>query len=171
MPSERNIKLYNEIKEAYQNYGANMIFLDFTGMDVEKVNSMRKEIRKKGAFYKVVKNTLGYRFFKENLGIDASEVFTGVNGVVFANDNAFFDVLRFLIKLEKDTPVKVKNSLFEGKIFNRDATIEMSKLPSKAELIGSVVGAIGSSVSSFVYTLSNVIQSFVFVLKAIEDKK
>ncbi len=172
MPSQRNISLYKEIKELYSNYGKNIIFIDFTGMSVESINSLRREIRKKNAFYKVVKNTIGYRFFKEDAGIDVpKEVFTGVNGVVFANDDNFTEILRFLVKLEKDNPLKIKNSIFESKVFNREGTIELSKLPSKSELIGYVVSAVNSGVSSFVYTINNVIQSFVFVLKAVEDKK
>lgn len=171
MPSERNLELYSEIKEIYSKYGKNLIFVDFTGMNVESINSFRREIKKRGAFYKVVKNTIGYRFLKEDVGLDLPELFVGVNGVIFADDNAFFDVLRYIVKLEKDNPIKIKNSLFENRVYNRDATIELSKLPSKSELIGYVVGAVGSSVSSFVYTINNVVQSFVLVLKAIEDKK
>ncbi|MFN4244718.1 MAG: 50S ribosomal protein L10 [Brevinematia bacterium] len=172
MPSERNLVLYNEIKELYNKYGKNIIFIDFTGMNVENVNNLRREIRKRNAFYKVVKNTIGYRFFKEDVGLDIpKEVFTGVNGIIFTDDNEFTELLKFLVKLEKDNPLKVKNSIFEGKLYGREATIELSKLPSKKELIGYVVGAISGSVSSFVYTINNVVQSFVFVLKGIEEKK
>lgn len=171
MPSQRNIELYNEIKEIYKRYGRNLVFVDFTGMTVGSINALRKEIKKKGGFYKVIKNTLGYKFFKNDVGIDVPEVFRGVNGVIFIDDNGFFEILRFLVRLEKDSPIKLKNSLFEGKVYDRDGTIELSKLPSKAELVGYVVGAIGGGVSSFVYTINNVVQSFVLVLKAIEDKK
>lgn len=169
MPSKRNTQLYEDIKELHNKYGGNLIFVDFTGMTVEFVNRLRKEIKSKGAFYKVVKNTIAYKYFKNDVGLEIQ--FIGMNGIVFSNDTSFFEVLRYLVKLEKDNPVKIKSSIFEGVFYNRDQTIEMSKLPSKKELIGYVLGAVNGGVSSFVYTLNNVIQSFVLVLKGIEEKK
>lgn len=169
MPSKRNIQIYEDIKKLHTKYGGNLIFVDFTGMNVESTNKLRKEIKKMGAFYRVVKNTIAYKYFKNDVGLEIQ--FVGVNGIVFSNDTSFFEVLKYLVKLEKDSPLKIKSSIFEGVFYNRDQTIEMSKLPSKRELIGYVLGAVSGSVSSFVYTLNNVIQSFVLVLKGIEEKK
>ncbi|MCX8029528.1 MAG: 50S ribosomal protein L10 [Brevinematales bacterium] len=169
MPSKRNLELYAEIKDLNSKYGSNLIFVDFTGMNVESITNFRREIKKRSGYYKVVKNTVAYKFFKNDMGIDIPLV--GVNGIVFADDVAFFDILKYIVKLEKDNPVKVKSSLFEKMFYSREQTIELSKLPSKNELIGYVVGAVSGGVSSFVYTLNNIVQSFVFVLKAIEDKK
>lgn len=171
MPNKRNIELYKQVKEIYQNFGKNMIFVDFTGVNVESTNLMRKEIKKRGGVYKVVKNTIGYKFLKEDVGLDIPEIFAGVNGIVFADDNSFFEVLRYLVKLEKDTKVKLKNSLFENRVYDREATLNLSKLPSKSEIIGYVIGAISGGIYSFVHTVNNIAQSFVSVLKAIEDKK
>lgn len=171
MPSKRNLQLYNDLKELTDKYGKNIVFVDFSGADVASVNGVRKEIKSKGGFYRVVKNTIGYKFFKDTLNWDYSQVFVGVNALVFLNDDNFFDVLKYLVKLEKDTPFKVKSSIFEGKVYGKEETIQLSKMPSKKEILAYVVGAVGSGVSSFVYTINNVVQGFVNVLKAIEDKK
>ncbi|MGB9621864.1 MAG: 50S ribosomal protein L10 [Brevinematia bacterium] len=171
MPSKRNIELYEELGELVQKYGSNIVFVDFTGADVATLNSVRKEIKAKGGYYKVVKNTIGYRFFKESFKWDYPNLFLGVNALVFLNDDNFFDVLKYFVKLEKDSPFKIKSSIFEGKPYGREETIQFSKMSSKKEILAQFVGVLNSGVSSFVYTINNVVQGFVSVLKAIEDKK
>jgi len=168
MPNERNLKMYEEVSEIIKEYGNNIVSIDFRGLNVESMFKLRNEIRKMGGKLKVVKNTIFSKCVKNELGWDYE--FDGVNGFIFARDN-IIDILKYLVKSQKDVNFAINWAIFEGKFFDKNATVELSKLPSKQEIVAYLVGAVGSGVSSFIWTLGNVVQSFVLVLKAIEDKK
>jgi large subunit ribosomal protein L10 len=168
MPSKKNLEMYEEIGKIIKEYGSNIVSIDFRGLNVESVSKLRNEIRKMGGKLKVLKNTVFTKYVKNELGWDYR--FEGVNGFIFASDNVV-DILKFLVKIQKEINFQINWAIFEGKFYDSKATVELSKLPSKQEIIAYLVGAVGSGVSSFVWTINNVVQSFVLVLKAIEDKK
>jgi large subunit ribosomal protein L10 len=65
----------------------------------------------------------------------------------------------------------LKGVYFDGQLFDKNMALELSKLPSKKELIGVVVGSIQGIISGFVGTLNSVITTFVGTIEAIEKKK
>ena len=168
MPSKKNLEMYEEIGRIIKEYGSNIVSIDFRGLNVENMSKLRSEVGKMGGKLKVLKNTIFNRYVKNELGWDYK--FEGVNGFIFSRDN-IVDILKFLVKVQKELNFGINWAIFEGKFYDSKAAIELSKLPSKQEIMAYLVGAVGSGVSSFVWTIGNVVQSFVLVLKAIEDKK
>ncbi len=171
MPSKRNVEMLSRIDGMIKTYGSNIVMIDFTGLDSQKTRELRSEIRKIGAAYSVFKNTIMSIYFRDKHNKDYSNLFLGVNGFVFANDGVFINALKYLVKAEKDLGLKVKASIFENRVFDLKETLELSKLPSKSEVIAQVLGALNSAISSFVGVVNNVTQNFVLVLKSLEDKK
>ncbi|MGH9427511.1 MAG: 50S ribosomal protein L10, partial [Terriglobia bacterium] len=65
-----------------------MFFTDFSGLTVEQATELRREFRKSGVEYRVVKNTLIQKALESATGYDkVYDKLTGPTGVAFAFDD------------------------------------------------------------------------------------
>jgi large subunit ribosomal protein L10 len=128
-----------------------VLFVDYTGMTVEEVTNLRKKFRGQEIGFRVVKNTLMKRAIAGTSYEGAAKALKGApTGVVFgfkdpvAAAKALFEAL-------KDMPehLKVKGGIFENKAISAKEAEALSKLPSREELIGQIIGmalGVGSKV-------------------------
>lgn len=153
-------------------------FTDFKGVPVADSNEMRSEIFKKfegGANYKVTRNSLIKTAIKKaELNIeDFEEILKGSTGIFYVKEGDPIEGLKLLTefaKKHKDLPI-VKGGLLEGKVFTAEEAIELSKLPSKQELLATLVGSLNAPISGIVNVLAGTVRSLVNVLSAIKDEK
>ena len=78
-----------------------------------------------------------------------------------------------LYKVIKDEElnINVLGAVLNGEIIESNKVEQLSKLPSKNELISQAIGQIGAPLTGFVYSLSSQINSLVNVLNNIADSK
>lgn len=154
--------------------GVKAVFLmDFQGLTVSEMNTLRSEVRVRGGCLKVMKNTLVRLAYKgtdvECLGPD---IF-GPRAAVWTHSDDSVPVLaKTLVDFAKTHPNLglVKGEL-QGQVFESSDLESLAKLPSREELLGRVLGTMIAPISAFVGTLAAVPRSFLTVLKAIEEKK
>ncbi|HHE64971.1 MAG TPA: 50S ribosomal protein L10 [Bacteroidetes bacterium] len=161
------------VKEMTDKFGrANGIYLlDFTGLDVNITNELRRNFREANIEYKVVKNTLAKLSF-QNAGIEGlNEYLTGVNGYVISYDDPTLPAKILDKNKEVKERVKFKAVLFEGKVFGPEMVEKLSKLPSKEELLGQLVGMLQSPLVKLANTLNTAMINLINVLNALENKK
>lgn len=171
MPNAKNIELLKEIKEKVGK-SSSILFSDFKGVNSKDLTAFREEIRSKGGEVLVSKNTLLKKALMEN-NVDekAAEVLEGQTVAVLsysdpiATIKSFFD---FSTKVEK---LKAKAGIFENKFVSEKELSDISKLPSKVELIGKLVGSMKSPIFGLVNTLNQTQSRVVYLFKAIADKK
>ncbi|OGB64912.1 MAG: 50S ribosomal protein L10 [Caldithrix sp. RBG_13_44_9] len=161
------------VQEMSTKFGraAGIYLVDFTGLDVNTTNELRKNFRDSKVEYRVLKNTLAKIAF-EQAGIQGMDQFlSGVNGYAISYDDPTLPVK--LLEKSKDfkEKLKLKAALFEGKIVPANQVESLAKLPSKKELIGQVAGMLNSPMSKLVNSLNGIMYKFVNVLKAVEEKK
>jgi len=155
-----------------------VVFTDFSGVPVSDSNEMRLEMFKKfegGARYQVVRNSLIKTAVKKaELNIEDFESYLeGSTGLFFVTEGDAIEGLKLLTdfaKKHKDLPV-IKGGLLEGKIFTAEEAVELSKLPSKEQLIAMVLGGLNAPISGFVNVLGGTLKSLLFALNAIKEKK
>jgi len=161
------------VKEMTDKFGrANGIYLlDFTGLDVNITNELRRNFREANIEYKVVKNTLAKLSF-QNAGIEGlNEYLTGVNGYVISYDDPTLPAKILDKNKEVKERVKFKAVLFEGKVFGPEMVEKLSKLPSKEELLGQLIGMLQSPLVKLANTLNTAMINLINVLNALENKK
>ena len=171
MPTPQKEAIVKEMTDKFSS--ATSIFLaDFTGMDVNTVVELRKQFYAAQVEYRIVKNTLAKRSLAD-AGIEGLDTYlTGVNGYVISYDDPT-QPIKVIEKFKKELDGKfnVKAAYFEGKIVESDKVAAISKLPSKQELLGQLVGMLQSPMSKFAATLRGGMSSFVGVLSALEKSK
>ena len=164
-----------EIAALSEKFGkANAAFLvDFKGMTVEQVTSLRKKLHPTQSEMKVVRNTLAIRALIDNpkseSAIKAS--FVGTNAVVFAYGDASASA-KALADFAKDVEqLQLKVGVMEGQKLTSEGIKALASLPSKEVLRAQLLGTFQAPMSKFVRTLSAVPSGFARVLAAHRDKQ
>ena len=149
-----------------------MFFTDFAGINVEHMTELRREFRKSGIEYKVVKNTLAKIALKNVSGYDkVYDKLVGPTGIAFAyNDPAAPAKIIQKFK-EKNEKFGVKACVIEKTVYDGSKLKELASMPSRAEIIASILGSLNSPISGVVGTINAVLRDVVGVLDAIEKKK
>ena len=128
---------------------------DYKGTATKELESLRNNVRELEGKTQVVKNNLA-RIALSNNGIDAS--FENNNIFIWGEDQ--ISLAKAVVKFaeaHKDTFV-VKSAIIEGEIKDADYVIEVSKLPTKDELLGMVAYMMKAPLTKFAYGLQNLIE-------------
>lgn len=144
------------------------VFTNYYGLKVKDVEVLRKNCRANDLSCLVAKKTLLKKVLKEK-GLEAPEL-SGEILAIFGNDEVGPAKISAQFAKEHE-PLKIVSGLLEGKITTRDAVIALSKLSTKQELLGKLLGAFNAPVSGFANVLAGNLRGLVCALNAIKDKK
>lgn len=149
------------------------VLTEYRGLTVAEITNLRRKLREQNAEYHIVKNTLFKIALGDQLTPGLEELLKGPTAIVFIKEEFVAPTKTVLdfIRETKKTEVKVKGGYFEGNIYNPEQVVAISKLPSREQLVASVVGSINAPLSEFVGTLDGIISSFVRTIQAIADQK
>jgi large subunit ribosomal protein L10 len=149
-----------------------LFFADFTGITVEEVNELRREFRKSGIEYRVVKNTLARKALESVSGYDkVIGSLVGPTAIAFSYDDPVAPaklIKRFRDKHEK---LNVKVCVLDKQVFDGSKLAELAKLPSRAEMVASILGSIQAPISGVVGAVGAVMRDLVSIIDAIAKRK
>jgi large subunit ribosomal protein L10 len=149
-----------------------LIFADFTGLTVEQANELRREFQKSKIDYCVVKNTLVKKALQNASGLDkVVESLRGPTAIAFGYDDPVSPakiIRRFIEKHEKPS---VKVCVVENLVYDGLRLVELSKLPSRPELVASILGSLQAPIVGVMNAVQAVVRDLVSVIDAIEEKK
>ncbi|MFA5185842.1 MAG: 50S ribosomal protein L10 [Patescibacteria group bacterium] len=135
-----------------------VVFADYQGLKVAQADKLRKAAREANVDYLVAKKTLFTLAAKEaGYDLDARK-FPGMMGGAFGLEDEVAPA-KVLGDMTKVTSIKLVGGLFEGKMVDAEKVIALSKLPSRQQLLGQVVGTIYAPVSAFVRVLNAIRES------------
>lgn len=130
-------------------------FADYRGMTVTQVDELRKKMRASDVRYLVAKKSLVTKAAKEaGYDLDAKS-FDGMLGCAFGMSDEVAPA-KVLGDMGKTSTVQIVGGIFGGSVVTKEKMVALSKLPSKLELLGTVVGTIYAPVSAFVRVLNAV---------------
>ena len=172
MPNAQKELIVSDLRDLAQG-SKGAILTDYRGLTVAQVTRLRLKLRESDAEYHIVKNTL-YKVAlgKDTVSPELEKLLTGPTAILFAKSDvvaptkAILDFLRDL----KNPDIKVKGGFIDGKIYSIDQVTALSKLPSREQIIATLIGTLDGPAANFVGTLDNIIGSFVRTIQAIADK-
>lgn len=161
----------SEVAETLQ--GSSAVFLtDYSGVNVEDISQIRNEFRKEGVKYKVFKNTLFKRALKESGKYEKlADHLVGMTGFAFAHDNPVAPVKIIKKYFDKNNKLSLKACYIENEFFDGSKLNELASLPSKNELIASILGSLDAPASGIVGAINAVFRDLVSVVDEISKKK
>ena len=172
MPNAQKELIVSDLRDLAQG-SKGAILTDYRGLTVAEVTRLRAKLRESNAEYHIVKNTL-YKIAlgKETVSPELESLLTGPTAILFAKNDVVAPtkaILDFLRDLKKPD-IKVKGGYIDGKIYNVEQVTALSKLPSREQIIATLIGTLDGPAANFVGTLDNIIGSFVRTIQAIADK-
>jgi large subunit ribosomal protein L10 len=161
----------SEVKEMMEKSSA--IFLtDYSGINVEDISELRNQFRNEGVKYKVYKNTLFKKALEESKKYEKlADHLAGMTGFAFADDNPVAPAKIIKKYFDKHEKLSLKACYIDDEYFAGDRLAELASLPSKNDLIASIIGSVNSPASGIVGAISAVTRDLVSVIDEISKKK
>lgn len=164
-------EIVQDIKERIGRSQFN-ILADFTGLKVEEITRLRRQIREADGELKVVKNTLLERAAAGDSPMASlAPKFLGPNAVTFGYGDPVA-LAKVLIKFAQERPqFKLKAGVLSGQVLTAQEVEALSKLPDREVLLAQLLGVLQGVPTALVMVLAGVIRNLLNVLVALKDKK
>ena len=150
-----------------------VIVVDYTGLNVEKVTGLRRQIRDAGSELKVAKNTLlriatrGTRYEKLHPS------FSGQTAVAFIDGDPaqLAKVLSKFIKENSELPCSIRAGVLGPDMLSQTDIEALGNLPPREVLLGQLLAVMAAPLTGLVNVLAEVPRKFLRALSAVADKK
>ena len=147
-------KTVKEVQDLIKDSNS-VIVCEYRGLSVAKLTQLRKDLLSQESQCNVYKNTLVKRALA-SLKIEGLDSYLeGPNAFIFSKDVSTGPkvVTKFARKNEQ---LVIKVGLIEGKVYDKDEVITLSKLPDKNGLISMLLSVLQAPVRSFAATVKAV---------------
>jgi large subunit ribosomal protein L10 len=146
---------------------ASAVLTDFRGLNVESMTELRDEFRKLGVEYRIVKNTLFDLAVKEQpYREQLTGHLVGPTGVAWSYDDPAAPA-KVAVGFAKDhEQLKIKCAVLEGEVLEGAKVVELSKMPSKDELLGTLLATFIAPAQEFVRLIAAAPTNFACLLDA-----
>lgn len=133
-----------QLRDYRKRFGTveDMLFVNVVGIDAIETNKLRLTLRKKGIELQLVKNSLAKRILDEKGLGSAGKLLFGPSAVVWGGEGIVElarEITEWAKKIEK---LSVKGGCVSGQALDAAGVEELSKLPSRVELLGRIVSQI-----------------------------
>ena len=174
MTREEKAQIIEELKQKFQE-NAHFYVTNASGMSVAQVNDFRRICYKSNIEYKVVKNTFIQKAL-EAMEADFSalneEVLTGFSGVMFSKENAKAPAQAILeFKKKNKDKLSLKGASIDTDLFiGADQLETLSKLKSKEELVGEIIGLLNSPIQTVLGSLNSGKHTIAGLVKTLSER-
>jgi large subunit ribosomal protein L10 len=171
MNKNEKADIISDVKEMIEKASA-VYLTDFSKINVADINHIRNEFRKEGVSYKVIKNTLFKRAMQETGKLEKlSGHLVGMTGFVFASDNPVAPAKIIKTYFDKNQKLALKACYIEDQYYDGKELNVLATLPTKNEIVASILGSINAPASGIVGAINAVMRDLVSVIDEISKKQ
>jgi large subunit ribosomal protein L10 len=166
MPSQQNQDRLQVVSEK-NSRAKSVVIAQYAGTSVAEQVELRAAIKKAGGEVVVTKNTLiDLAVGKGKL----SDSLHGMNAVIFAYEDPVSPIKALFDFNKKNGKLMIKQGYMDDKVMSAEEVEQLSKLPSKAELLTKLLMILQTPGTNLVRTLNAVPQKLVYAVDAIAKK-
>ena len=131
------------------------VMFNYSGIEVKDLNVLRNKCREEGIDYMVAKKTLLKKALSDKgMSKIAEQDFTGEIATLFSYEDEVAPA-RILAAFAKDQEkIKFSGGILEGNYIDAARVKELSKIPSRKELLSKAVGCLSNPLSGIVRVLN-----------------
>ncbi len=152
---ELKAPVVEEIKGIIDDAAA-VVLVRYQGIDVEKDTALRKECRDANITYKVFKNTMMNFALKDSAAAELCKHLDGPNAIAVSKDDATAPARVLAKYIDEVKPMEFVAGVVDGVYYDDKGLVELSKIPSKDELLSRLLGSIKSPVTNFARVLNQI---------------
>lgn len=146
MPKVKNIENVAKIKEKLTR-AKSLILTDYSGLTHKQLEELHKTLKKVGAEFLVVKNSL-LKIASEN-----SAVSNGPTAALFSFDDELAPLKELFKFIKTYSLPKVKSGTVFGQNYDSAQIAALAAIPSRETLLTQLVYALNGNIQKFVYIL------------------
>ena len=160
-------QVVDELKDRFSRM-TSAVFVNYEGMSVSDIESLRSQFRAKGVDYKVAKNTLIRRALSDEPWVsELGDTLKGMTGVAWSYEEPS-TAARILKSFIKDNEkLKIKAGVMDGQVLDSKAVEnQLATLPSKDEARASLLATLMAPAQQLVMLFNTPAGNFVRLLEA-----
>jgi large subunit ribosomal protein L10 len=158
-----------KIKEMIES-SQDVIFTDFRGLNVSQITELRRSLKEKEAEYRVVKNNYA-RLAMNELGFPFEEDFL-IDPTALALARADIGpITKVLFDFTRDSTLKIKGGLVEGRVVTSAEVEAISKLPGRNDLYAMLMGTMNAPLTNLVFAMNGIVTKLVRTVQAVSKEK
>jgi large subunit ribosomal protein L10 len=147
-----------------------IVLAEYRSLPVEAMTDLRKKARESGVYFRVLKNTLARRAVADTPFSALSDQMVGPLAYGISSDPvAAAKVLHEFSKGNERLVIKAGS--MPNALMGAADVATLAKMPSRHELLSTLLGTMQAPVATFVRTLNEVPTKFVRALAAVRDQK
>lgn len=147
-----------------------IVVAEYRGLEVEKITVLRKRARESGVYLRVLKNTLARRAVAGTPFEQLSDRMVGP--LIYGLSADPVSAARVLNDFAKESDkLLLKGGALPNSVLDAAGVKALATMPSREELLATLLGTMQAPISQFVRTLNEVPGRFVRTLAAVRDQK
>jgi len=161
MPSKLKEYLRSELAERFKDE-SHGIFVDYTGLTAMEANELRGRLMKDALRLTVIRNRIAKLALKDAMDAGIADLLTGPIAVIYGNDDPVSAAKVALDCREEIGKIEIRGGFLEGKALAPQEVEDLSKMPSKAQLLALIAGSLTAPASNFLSYLEGVFRELDF---------
>ncbi len=161
-------KVVEELGQIFESSGV-VVVSHYEGLTVAEMQDLRARMREAGGSVRVAKNRLAKIALEGTDVAGITEFLTGMTVLSYSEDPvAAAKVAEDYAKA--NDKFEILGGAMDGKVLDRAGVTAVSKMPSREELIASIVGCIGAPASNIAGAIGAPASNIASILSTIEEK-
>lgn len=169
MPTQRKIEAVSDLSEKLQRTQVTLV-ADYRGLTVADITELRKKLREADAELIVAKNTLTLRAAQETGHAAIEPLLAGPTALAFAYSDAQKAAKAINEFNRGPKKLTVRGGLLGTSLLSGDVLDQVSKMPTRQQVLAEVLGGIVAPVSGVVGVLNAAVSNVAYVLQARIDQ-
>lgn len=146
--------MIDELRESFDGV-RDLLVLDLTGVDAVSDNQFRLKLRQKEIRLRVIRNNLARKVFADAGLEEINPLLEGPSAVAWSEQGIVELAKEIAEWAEKIDQLRIKGGTTDGRVISTAEVEQLSKLPSREELLGRVVAQALSPASRTVALLQS----------------
>ncbi|NQU17323.1 MAG: 50S ribosomal protein L10 [Candidatus Saganbacteria bacterium] len=163
------IKSVEAMKELADK-SSTIIITNYKGMTVKQLTQLRCSLRSCGAQYKIVKNSVSVRALPKQNEILIKSIDESI-AIVFGHEDVVGPTKQLVDFIAENEKPEILCGTLDNEFMTKEAIIQLSKLPSKNELIAKMLQCLNGPVYGFVNVLAGTMRKLLYALNAVKEKQ
>ncbi len=161
-------KVVNELGQIFESSGV-VVVSHYKGLTVAEMQDLRRQMSLAGGSVRVAKNRLAKIALNDKPCASIADLLTGMTVLTFSEDPVAAAKVAEDFSKDNDNFVILGGAMGENAL-DRAGVTAVSKMPSRDELIATIVGMLGAPASNIAGAIGAPASNIASILSTIEDK-